>query len=411
MSDPSILVIGMGGDGPSGLAREALDHIATARVLAGGRRHLAFFSDWTGETIVIDADIDRFINQRRAVHIREKTVVLASGDPLFHGIGRALLKAFPHDHLVFLPHLSSIQLAFARIKETWDDARVVSLHGRPLRAILAPLNAREPKIAVLTDAVNHPGAIAELILSLGMENDYEVCVCENLGGSNERVTHWPAHMATGQSFSPLNVVILRRVRSADGPVLPLVGIPDEAIRHAPGSRGMITKREVRVMVLAYLGLRPGDVLWDVGAGSGSIALEAGHLSPGLEVFAIERDHKAVQDVLGNIQEFGLSGIRVVEAEAPEAFSRLPNPDAVFIGGSGGRFRAIVTEAIQRLRPGGRLVINCVTIENFSLGWEILSAHGVGPLATSVQLAHSGPVGRLHRLEPDSPIFILRATKP
>ena len=141
---------------------------------------------------------------------------------------------------------------------------------------------------------------------------------------------------------------------------------------------MITKREVRVIALAYLGLRPSDVLWDVGAGSGSIALEAGHLSPGLEVFAIERDHEAVQDVLGNVRGFGLAGIRVVEAEAPEAFSGLPDPDAVFVGGSGGRLREIVTEAIRRLRPGGRIVINCVTIENFSLGWEILNVHGLGP---------------------------------
>ena len=411
MSDPFIVVIGMGADGPGGLAGEALDHIATARILAGGRRHLAFFEGWVGETIVIDADVDQLIRRLREVHLREKTVVLASGDPLFHGIGRALLKAFPREELIFLPHLSSIQLAFARIKETWDDARVVSLHGRPLRSILAPLEAREPKIAVLTDAVNHPGAIASLIVALGLGNDYEVCVCENLGGPDERVTRWPADAATGQSFSPLNVVILRRVRSEAGPALPLVGIPDEAIRHAPGSRGMITKREVRVIALAYLGLRPSDVLWDVGAGSGSIALEAGHLSPGLEVFAIERDHEAVQDVLGNVRGFGLAGIRVVEAEAPEAFSGLPDPDAVFVGGSGGRLREIVTEAIRRLRPGGRIVINCVTIENFSLGWEILNVHGLGPRATSVQLAHSGPVGRLHRLDPESPIFILRATKP
>ena len=411
MSEPTLVVIGMGADGPGGLAREALDHLATARVLAGGRRHLAFFEAWAGETIVIDADVDRLIRRLHEVFRRAKTVVLASGDPLFHGIGRALLKAFPRDELVFLPHVSSIQLAFARIKETWDDARVVSLHGRPLKSILPTLEAREPKIAVLTDAENHPGAIAGMLVTLGLGNDYEVCICENLGGPDERVTRWPADVAMGQTFSPLNVVILRRVRSGAGPGLPLVGIPDEVIRHAAGTRGMITKREVRAIALAYLGLRPCGVLWDVGAGSGSIALEAGHLSPGLEVFAIERDHEAVQDILGNIQSFGLAGIQVVEAEAPEAFSGLPDPDAVFIGGSGGRIQEIVTEAIRRLTPGGWIVINCVTIENFSLAWEIMSAHGLGPAVTSVQLAHSGPVGRLHRLEPESPIFILRATKP
>jgi precorrin-6B C5,15-methyltransferase / cobalt-precorrin-6B C5,C15-methyltransferase len=410
MSGPSIVVIGMGHDGPEGLSRQALDHLGSARVLAGGRRHLAFFEGWEGETIVIDADLDRLVRQLREVAPGAKAVVLASGDPLFYGVGRSLLEAFPRESLTFLPHLSSVQIAFARVKESWDDATVVSLHGRPLASILPALGGLDAKIAVLTDGTNHPGAIADLLVDLGLGEAYRIWVCEELGGPRERVTSWTPEEARGQTFSPLNVVILRRSEEPATRALPLVGIPEEALRHAPGRRGMITKREVRLIALAYLGLGPRDVLWDVGAGSGSLALEAARLSPRLTAFAIEREPTAHADILENARSLGASGLQAVLAEAPDAFVGLPDPDAVFVGGSGGHLRAIVLEALLRLRPGGRIVLNCVTIENFCLGWGLLNDQGLAPQATSVQIAHSGPVGRLHRLEPENPILILRATK-
>ena len=410
---PSLIVIGIGADGPNGLSPEALDHIATARVLAGGRRHLGFFESRNGESIVIDADIAGVIQRLRAVYAREKTVLLASGDPLYHGIGRALLEAFPREELTFIPHPSSISLAFARIKQTWDDARIVSLHGRPLETILPDLSARRSKIAILTDALNHPGAIADLVDRLGLGDRYEMFVCENLEGLDERVTRWTIDEARGQSFSPLNVTILLRTNSEDNDAtpLPLLGIPDSSLRHGHGPKGMITKREIRLISLAYLELGAHDVLWDVGAGSGSVGLEAARLSPGLKVFAIERDPAAYEMILENIHTFRIVGIRAVRAEAPEAFADLPDPDAIFIGGSGGRFREIAAEAIQRLRPGGRIVVNCVTIVNFLLAWQILDTQNLGAHATSVQLAHSAPLGGLHRFVPENPIFILRATKP
>jgi len=412
MSGPSIVVIGIGHDGPAGLSPPALDRIASARLLAGGRRHLAFFEGREGETLVIDADIDRLVRRLRGLDPGEEAVVLASGDPLFYGIGRALLEAFPRESLAFSPHLSSVQLAFARIKETWDDASVVSLHGRPLASLLPALEARVDKIALLTDGTNHPGAVAELLVGLGLGGAYRLWVCEELGGPGERVTSWTPGETRERTFSPLNVVILLRVKEVPAsPGLPLIGLPEETFRHAGGRRGMITKREVRLISLAYLGLGPRDVMWDVGAGSGSLALEAARLSTRLSAFAIERDRAAHSDILENARTLGVPGLRAVLGEAPEALAGLPDPDAVFIGGSGGRFREIVLESLARLRPGGRIVLNCVTIENCSLGWALLTERGLAPHATTVQLAHSGPVGRLHRLEPDNPILILRATQP
>src|SRR5262249_30580725 len=171
-------------------------------------------------------------------------------DPLFYGIGRALLAAFPKDDLLFLPQVSSIQLAFARIKEPWNDACVVSLHGRPLAELLPALRRGDPKIAVFTDATNHPAAVAAFLRENGLGDRYTVWVCEDLGGPKERITRWSPREVPEGDFLPLNLMIL--LRTADTPTavsgpLPLLGVPDSAIRHRFEQRGQITKREIRLI--------------------------------------------------------------------------------------------------------------------------------------------------------------------
>jgi precorrin-6Y C5,15-methyltransferase (decarboxylating) len=432
MKGHPLVVVGIGHDGPVGLSAEARAHVAAARVLAGGRRHLDFFPEWSGEKIVIDADVESVVGLVRQRYAVAKTVVLASGDPLFYGIGSMLLRAFPREDLVFLPQVSSVQLAFARVKEAWHDARVVSLHGRPLEALRPPVEAREAKIAVLTDATNHPAAIAAFLRRHGAAEDYAFWVCENLGGADERVSrHAPARMGE-EAFSPLNVVVLVREEGysvlstqysvPSGPsaeysgargeeALPLLGIPESALLHRPGPRGLITRREVRLLALCYLELRPDDVLWDVGAGSGSVAIEAVRLSPALRAFVVERDDEAFRQLEANVLRLGVGRVRAVRAEAPDGLGDLPDPDAMFVGGSGGRLREILETAARRLKPGGRIVLNCITLESLSRAWDGLREQGMEPEATSVQLAHSRPLGRLHSLEPESLIFIVRARKP
>jgi precorrin-6Y C5,15-methyltransferase (decarboxylating) len=413
MSEP-LAVVGIGHDGPAGLSGEARAHLEAARALAGGRRHLDFFPNWEGERIVLGADVAAFVVAVKERYRRSKTVVLASGDPLFYGIGRALLEAVPKEDLLFLPQVSSVQLAFARVKEAWHDARVVSLHGRPPEALVEALEARAGKIAVLTDGRNHPAAIADLLRRQGAADEYAMWVCEELGGPNERVSrHSPVRLRE-ESFSPLNVVLLLRegrLSVSEKAPVPLLGIPEEALLHEPGRRGMITRREVRLLSLCRLELFPGDVLWDVGAGSGSVSLEAARLSPDLQVHAVERDPEAFARLTANVARFGAGRAHAVCGEAPEVLAGLPDPDAVFVGGSGGRLAAILEASVARLRPGGRIVLNCVTLETLARGWDGLCALGLRPEATSVQLARSRPLGRLHGLEPDAPLFILGARKP
>ena len=420
MSGAPIAIIGIGHDGACGLSPAALVHIAQAQVLAGGKRHLAFFPDWQGEKLVIGADLSHVIACLKAAYRQRKTVVLASGDPLFYGIGRLLLEAFPRDDLLFLPHVSSVQLAFASIKESWHDAWVVSLHGRPMQALLPALQQRAAKIAVLTDAHNHPAAIAHFLRAHGLA-DYTLWVCEELSGPGERITCWTPESIQQQTFSPLNVTILLRqaplppgeqgtcqdTSGLSPEALPLLGLPEEAIEHR---QGMITKRELRLLALCYLALHAGDVLWDIGAGSGSVSVEAARLSASLQVFALERSAPALAHIEHNVRQFVLTNVHPVLGEAPEAFTLLPDPDAVFIGGSGGRLAEMIPAVVQRLRPGGRIVMHCITLENFSLGWDLLRQHPLQVDTTVVQLSHAKPLGPWHRLESESPIFILRAVK-
>jgi precorrin-6B C5,15-methyltransferase / cobalt-precorrin-6B C5,C15-methyltransferase len=414
MNEHHLTVVGIGHDGPAGLSAEAHGHIEGAETLAGGRRQLDFFSEWQGEKIVVNGDVAAFVAAIETRYRQHKTIVLASGDPLFYGIGKALLEAIPKEDLLFVPHVGSIQLAFARVKESWQDAHVVSVHGRPMKALVPAIEAREAKIAVLTDTTNHPAAIADLIRRLGAAQDYALWVCENLGGPDERVSRFSPAEIREDAFSPLNVVVLlRQPRNAEiaSGNISLLGIPESAILHQAGPHGMITRREVRLMALCYLELQAENVLWDIGAGSGSVSLEAARLGSGLQVFAIEREAEAFRRLEANVANLGAGRVRGVRADAPDGLSDLPDPDAVFIGGSGGRLTDILQKVAQRLRPGGRIVLNCITLENLSRGWEELRAMGLEPEATSIQLAHSRPLGRLHSMAPDNPIFILRARKP
>ena len=335
--------------------------------------------------------------------------MLASGDPLFYGIGRALSEHFPPESLYFLPQVSSIQLAFARLKTSWHDACVVSLHGRPIETLLPALYQRASKIALFTDATNHPAAIARFLLDHGAAH-YALWVCEELGSTAERVSRWTPHNIADRTFSPLNIVVLLRQHSTSipaAPDLPLLGLPEQHLAHRDG---MITKRDIRLLTLGYLALRAGDVFWDIGAGSGSVALEAARLSSTLRIFAIERDDRAFRHIVENTQTLVTPHVQAIHGEAPVALSNLPDPDAVFIGGSGGHLSAVIEAVRQRIRPGGRVVMNCITLESFTSGWTLFNDGPWQVSATSVQLSQTVPLGSMHRFAPESPIFILQATK-
>lgn len=410
-----IFIVGIGDDGPAGLGARARALVSEAEFLTGGERHLAFFPDHPAQKLVVGSNLDELADRLAACLGRRRAVVLASGDPNFFGVARFLLSRLPRERLEILPALSSMQLAFARAKLNWDDAAFATTYSRPLDEVV-DLVARHPKVALLTDGPGGPAAVARALLAreVGARRAF---VGENLGGEGERCTETDLEALAGMSLSPLSVLILVREGSEGAPPPRTwgMGIPDDAFRQRRPKRGPITKVEVRMISLAKLNLRSDSVAWDVGAGSGSVGIEAARLAPRGRVYAIERNAKDVENIRLNAARFGAVNLVAVHGVAPAGLEGFPDPDAVFIGGTGGELAGILDAVCRRLRPGGRLVLNLITLEHLAAADGLLAARRWERETTLVSVARSRPIatsaGSLTRLEPLDPVFVLAAWRP
>ncbi|NER36854.1 MAG: precorrin-6y C5,15-methyltransferase (decarboxylating) subunit CbiE [Oscillatoria sp. SIO1A7] len=340
--------------------------------------------------------------------------ILVSGDPLFFGLGRLLLAELPAEALTFHPHISSVQLAFNRIKVPWQSARTISVHGRSLDELIDALRKGENPIAVLTDSKNSPGAIARLLLSLDLPNAYEFWVGENLGGSTERVCCWrDLASVSKENFAPLNVVVLLRreeEESLDLESLPLLGLPDRSFLSFRDRPGLMTKREVRLLILGELALQPNQTIWDVGAGTGSVSIEIARLFPSSSIYAIEKTAAGISLIEGNAKRFQAGNIISIYGEAPDILYRLPSPDRIFIGGSGGKLERILNICSQQLSRRGTIVLAFSTLENIAnlMAWAKQSGWQCRLL--QVQLSRSVPIASMTRLEPLNPVAIVTLTR-
>lgn len=419
----TITVIGLSDDRLELLAPEALEALSSADLVVGGRRHLALWQSWTAapgsrrggpalaaatggaggpaaptaDSVEVGADIDHLVGlvRQRAVEGGERVCILASGDPGFFGIVRSLLRAIDRRSLRVLPAPSSISLAFSRLGLPWDDAVVVSAHGRPLAEAVGIIRTAQ-KAAVLTSPEAPPEAVARALLDAGVSMDL-VAVCSRLGASDEDVVELTLEELAAGRYDPLSVVVLV------GPGgLPLVGwrpsggaestapsgpggtageagspgiagspprvlawgLPDATYLHRAG---MVTKAEVRSVVLGKLALPAAGVLWDLGAGSGSVAIECALVRPGLSVLAVESSPEDAARISANAVSMG-AGVHVVCAEALEALEGLPAPDRVFVGGGG---LPVLEAALRRLRPGGRVVATYAAMDRAAAAAELL----------------------------------------
>ena len=395
-----IQVVGIGDDGRAGLSAAALAAVREATLLCGGERHLAFFPDHPAERFLVRANLDALASRLQACTPPERPVVLASGDPCFFGIAPYLAKQLGRGQVRVEPHVSSVQLAFARLAVGWQDATVLSAHGRPLAPVL-PCVLAARKVAVLTDERNTPSAIARALLAAG-HPDCEAHVFEHLGSKAERHTACQLAALPGREFAPLNVLVLLREATAAPAGF---GLAEEAYAHRDGQ---ITKAEVRAVSLSKLRLRPGAVVWDVGAGCGSVSLEAAALVPGGQVYAIERDPAQLSLLHANAAERSPGNLAIIAGEAPEILPTLPDPDAVFLGGSGGRLADVLPCVTARLRSPGRLVGNFATLEHVSDAIRWLQAAGWERELVQLSVARGSPLVGLTRLAPLPPVFILTA---
>lgn len=437
-----IQVIGMGLDGMAGLPLSLHERIAEATVLVGHERYLAGISQSTAQRVWLDSFTEGMHQLRQICEslqddnlqdgtadrarssstLNAKIVVIASGDPLFFGIGRLLLQHFPAEWITFHPHPSSIQLAFSRIKLPWQDAHIVSVHGRSLDVLVQTLQQGADKIAVLTDPTHTPRAIAHLVQSLQLPSRYRLWVCENLGGEAERVqAFWPEELLALPDDASLNVVILHRQAQAVQPIdaaqLPLFGIPDPLFLSFPDRPGLMTKREIRLMILGELALQPQLTIWDVGAGTGSVSIEMARLSPSSKIYAVEKTAIGQSLIEQNCQRFQVENVAIATGSAPDALLTLPPPDRIFIGGSGGQLSNILDHCGKVLSANGIIVLALATFEHFStaLHWFKTDAERQPDNHwqihhTQVQIARSVAVQTLTRWSPLNPVTLITAQK-
>ncbi len=408
-------LVGLGAGGPAALAPEARAAIEAADLLIGGRRQLALCPGGAAERWPISGDLDRLLERAGAeAAAGRRVVVLASGDPLFFGIGGRAAARLGSTRVRTLPAPSSLQLLAAAVGEPWEDAVLASVHGRDLEAQLVPV-AGAVKAAVLTGDGADPARVARFLLERGYD-DYEIAVGERLGAADARLTRLPVAVlaARGEPFDPLNVLWLRRRGEAADRAAAwrrrLPGIEDGAFAQRRPEAGLITKRDVRRLALARLGLPSVGAadLWDVGAGSGSVAVEMALACPAARVFAIEKNEADAANIRENRRRSGAVNVQVVVGRAPEAIPAGSRPAAVFIGGSGGELPALLRLALERLLPGGRLVATFATLEHVATAIATLKGLGAAPEVAQVQVSEGRPLLDLTRLDPLNPVFVVSA---
>lgn len=387
-------VIGIGEDGIESLPRALQQLIENAALIVGGERHLAMVRHARAEKQSWASPLSLTLDDiwsRRGTPV----VVLATGDPMHFGIGVALAKRVPAEEMAVHPHVSAFSLAAARMCWPLADAECLTIHGRPLE-LLAGAVAPERKLLLLSHDGSSPAAVASRLVELGYGASV-VTVLEHMGGTRERIYRGRAATWDHPRAADLNTLAVECRANADARALSLTtGLPDEAFRHD----GQLTKREIRAATLSALRPLPGQLLWDVGAGCGSIAIEWLRTHRSLSAIAIEAAAARQALIEENAAALGTPQLRLVKGEAPAAFEGLPQPDAVFIGGGLGD-RGVVEGAWDRLKPGGRLVANAVTAEGEA---HLFALRGkLGGDMTRLSVARLAPVGELHGWKPLMPV--------
>jgi precorrin-6Y C5,15-methyltransferase (decarboxylating) len=415
---PPVHIIGVGADGLASVRPRLIDIIQSADFLAGGERLLRFVDSRRGQRFIIKDNLDELVAQLAQRRATERCVVLASGDPLFYGAGTLISRLLGSENVRIEPAVSSMQLAFARAGIPWHHAALASIHGRDPRKVLLPLLGRS-LIGLLTQDGDSPAAVASFFLQFGL-NDYEATVGENLGGADEKVSRYPAMEQLAQErFGPLNYLILSRTNQAVSPseveryraLVP--GVPDQVFARPSEGREVMTRQEVRSVLLGKLGpTETGDTVWDIGAGLGTLSVEMAVLRRDVEVLAVECDRTRLTFLRHNRERFDANNIRVVAGTAPEVLlNERERPRIIFVGGSKEHLPAILELAQDRLREGGRLLGNFVTLENLTHVLDKLRQWRWPFEITQIQVARGDSLAGLTGLKPLRGVFLVCGTKP
>ncbi|WP_052514390.1 bifunctional cobalt-precorrin-7 (C(5))-methyltransferase/cobalt-precorrin-6B (C(15))-methyltransferase [Bosea sp. LC85] len=401
-TEPWLCLVGLGEDGRAGLSQDALAALEGAELVYGGARHIALIGPVSGEAAPWPQPfrnaLPLILSQRG-----RKVCVLASGDPFHYGIGASLAKALGPDEMRIYPQLSSFALACNRLRWSQEECGRVSLHGRALERIIPYLQPGRRVLALSWDG-STPGKLAELMSARGFGAS-RLVVLEALGGPRERIRECKAQAFDLGTVDPLNLIALDLVAEPEARILPLAsGLDDDWFEHD----GQITKADIRAITLSALRPRAGELLWDVGAGSGSVGLEWCLRNPGNQTIAFEARPERAARIARNGSALGALRIEVAIGTAPASLAGRPAPDAIFIGG-GITEPGVFEAAWSALKPGGRLVANVVTLEGEARLAALYATHG-GTLRR-IGLSHLDAVGNMHGWRAAMPVTQWRVVKP
>ncbi|MBF0357082.1 MAG: precorrin-6y C5,15-methyltransferase (decarboxylating) subunit CbiE [Magnetococcales bacterium] len=416
-------VIGVHDGGPDLLTPAASRKLADADLIIADDRFLKIFNSCFKKT----SEQRSFKGHIKAVpkwvataqKAGKQVVVLATGDPLFHGIAVYIIKNLPPDSVVVMESATTIQVAFSRLGIAWNDARLISIHHKdggewtPESSVEHPLYQlhqallSESKIAILTSPANSPNRIAKMLEQINLSEQFSINVAEALTTPQEKIsTGLTTDKTIKTVFKTPNIVILLRISTVRSE--PVLGSDDSCFLPDGQNTGLITKQEVRAISLAYLALKPDSIVWDIGAGSGSVGLEAARLVNRGCVYAIEKNEERVATIKNNQAKLRIANYQLTSGFAPEGLSQWPAPDGVFIGGSGGSLEELIPLCAKRLNSGGRLVMNFISLENLNQAMETLKSIDMKWKITQVQINKSQPILEMNRLVPEASVFIVVA---
>ena len=397
-----LTIIGMGEDGYEGLSATAKLVLQKTDVIVGSERLFGFLPTLKAERLEWPQPFSAVVNQMKPLRGR-KTVILATGDPMNYGVARKLLEFIPFEEMTVIPHLSAFSHVASRMGWSLPDCDTLTLHGRDAANIESFIQPNAKLIVLTADASTIP-EVARRLVARGFEKS-SATVLENMGGERETKSSFIADALPTRKFSDLNTLAVQCVAGPNAKVWSrLAGLPDDAFIHD----GQITKREVRAATLAALSPAPDQLLWDIGAGCGSVAIEWMRSTRGCEAIAFESNAERLNMIAQNADRLGTPRLKIVAGHAPETLTGLPGPDAVFIGGGVG-IPGVFETAWEHLKPGGRMVANVVTIEGEMHLYDLQEKHG-GDLVR-MEISHLTPIGPYRALKPRMAVTQWRTQKP